>query len=96
MRASGGTRDPTLAPGHERGEPHHHRIPNVDEWPGVEIFLQEAISSGEFAGVYALDGHRLHRVGSFAYGGDSRLRRSITRTSERSGIPPASVASANC
>jgi hypothetical protein len=49
-------------------------IANVNNQPGDEIFLHlGSISSGSTVGVYAFDGRRLLRVGTFNYGGDSAV-----------------------
>jgi hypothetical protein len=52
------------------------RIRNVNDRPGVEIFIHDSrISSGSTAGVYTFDGHKLRRAGGwFSYGGDSAQR----------------------
>jgi len=139
LRASGGTLVAHIP--HPQANPTIVRLRNVNERPGVEIFIHEThISSGELMGVYTFDGHSLHRAGGFWYGGDSalvqgftchrgppativqhqfllegpsrtgrwrrtdttyvwvgaRLRRGATRTTDRTGIPPASLASPNC
>ena len=77
VRASGGalsTRVPALEP------PTIILLRDVNNRPGDEIFIHEThVSSGEYVGVYAFDGHRLRRAGGFwGYGGDSAQQYGIT------------------